>query len=178
MDSLEQVAYSWIPEYLSQRFEPVIVEVADYVEANVDGVVVQVWRPSPEDPNFSGSVAAQFPEGEEADPVLVWLDVSCRREIHMAALKDGFQMVCRSEFTRLLDDGTRVDELTLSEGPRLDLPVGPQAAFGFDDTAAVRQRLDQWADATVMYIRENRELLLDALEAGRARSKSIQAEPK
>jgi hypothetical protein len=64
------------------------------------------------------------------------LDVACRREIHMAALKDGFQMVCRSEFSRLLDDGTRVDELTLSEGPRLDLPAGPQAAFGFGDTAA------------------------------------------
>jgi hypothetical protein len=67
MDGIEQDAYSWIPEYLSQRFEPVIVEVADYVEANIDGVEVHLWRPSSEDTNFSGAVAARFPEGEGTD---------------------------------------------------------------------------------------------------------------
>lgn len=176
-DTLDYGAYDWIPEYLAQRFEPVIVEVADYVEANIGGVEVHVWRPSPEGSTFSGSVAARFPGSDETASVFVSLDVACRHEIHMAALKDGFRMLCRSEFSRLLDDGTRVDESTLSEGPRLDLPVGPEAALGFGDTAVVRQQLDQWADATVTYIHDHKKLMVDALEAWLARDKSKSTDP-
>lgn len=85
-------------------------------------------------------------------------------------------MTCYSRFSRFLDNGTRVSDLTLSEGPRLDLASGPQASI-FGDSATVRQQLDQWTDATVTYIRDNRDLMIDALEAARGRDKSEPTNP-
>jgi hypothetical protein len=177
MDDLSQGAYSWIPEYLSQRFEPVIVELGDYVEANIDGVEVHVWKPSSKDAKFSSSVAAFLPETEESDLAFVGLNVGCRHEMNMTAVDEGFQMVCYSEFGGLFDYGSRVHEFTLSEGPRLGLPGGPRGAFGFGDTAAVRQQLDQWTDATVEYISDHKALMVSIVEAERARARSKQTEP-
>lgn len=72
MDVLDQSTYAWIPEYLSQRFEPVIVEVADYVKANSDGAWVDVYKPSPESPKFAGGLQLTLLRARKP----IWL--SCR----------------------------------------------------------------------------------------------------
>lgn len=46
----------------SCHFEPVLVEVASYVEASIDGLVIEVWSDK-----FSTWVTAQFLESEESE---------------------------------------------------------------------------------------------------------------
>lgn len=162
MTDIDQSPYAWLSEHLVPQFEAPLTEVMKDVSREVSGAGV-VFEILPRGAlTFSMNAAFNFGPGKL---VYVGVGIACGPEIHLTGVQEGARITCRSGFSEVLRDQGGVHEKTLGEGPQMELLPKANGNFDFSGYPRRRDELDQWANATVVYIRANENLIIESLRA-------------
>jgi len=143
--------YTGIGEYLWPKLAPAFVDIVRQVAEVAPGVSVTIDQSPNSYLGYQGGIGFTF----RAKKGYLILDVNCKPDLDSSesfpALDCGSQVY---QFERGRDD---VPNTILGEGPHLSVPLRAQDAM--------RRALDQWADATVVFIRSRADLIQKSVES-------------